>query len=107
MSKGVERLSHSYEKARLKLFSQLILAKDSGDPKEHVTFAERFKPHNYGTRRVGTPRLNWIKETTNLFWNNVVKLRNRQLWLGDFDAGNDTHHRLIMEEAAAYIESYI
>ena len=107
VSKGVERLSHSYEKARLKLFSQLILAKDSGDPKEHVTFAERFKPHNYGTRRVGRPRLNWIKETTNLFWNNVVKLRNRQLWLGDFDADNDTHHRLIMEEAAAYIESYI
>ena len=104
--RSVERLSHSYEKIRIKLFVQLILAKDKGDPKENVTFAEDLRPHNYGKKRVGRPRLNWINETTRLFWNTIVKPRNRELWLGDYNPQSDVHYALMKSEATAYNQQH-
>ena len=94
----IQKMSTDYDKARLKLFAKLCLAPET-DPRVSVTFESGVKPHDYGKKRVGRPRLNWIKETTTLFWNQVVKTKNPSLWLGDLDLDNTTHIQLILGAA--------
>ena len=58
---------------KLKRFAKLIRAGPS-DPAFDVTFANsNLHMYDYGKRRVGRPRLNWIRETRDLFWEKVVQ----------------------------------
>ena len=73
-ARSVEKLSVSYEKAKIRLFAKILTAQ-GGDPLSTVTFLRGLEPHAYGKKRVGRPRLNWITETTKLFWEKEIKSR--------------------------------
>ena len=57
------------------------------------------KPHNYGKRRVGQPRRNWVMEIARAFWNKRVKEAHRGVASGDMDWEN-VRHREMMKETA-------
>ena len=102
VARPIQKLSQEYERAKLIAFATLVVAPDN-NPKATVTFAESLVPHNYGKKRVGRPRLNWIKETTSLFWDRIVKLQFPSLWLGDLDIHNERHISLIRQGATEFL----
>ena len=60
---------------KLLLFAQLVVANENkSDPRAAITFSSNnLMPHNYGKKRLRRPRLNWIQETTELFWKQCIK----------------------------------
>ena len=103
ITQPIRKLSTEYERAKLVAFAKLILA-PSNDPKATVTFEAGLVPHNYGKKRIGRPRLNWVKETTALFWDKVVKTQNPSLGLGCFDISNAEHNALIYRGATELLQ---
>ena len=70
------------------------------DPLFEVTFAHvDLKQHDHGKKRVGRPRLNWVKETLVLLRNQEVKKKYRELNLGELRVDRPEHVRYIKEVA--------
>ena len=93
---GIEKMSEYYDRAKLKLYAKLVTAR-KGDPGAEVSFdTESLKPHGYGTKRWGRPRLNWVRETMQLFWNRAV--------IPDHNLERQTTFNLEKEEHVYYVK---
>jgi hypothetical protein len=98
-NRGIQKLSEFYGFCKLKLFAKTV-ALSSNDPRSAVTFREgTMQRHNYGKRRVGRPRLNWIDETTTQFWKTAVREHMKGAYVGNLDLSNPEHVRMIRETA--------
>ena len=73
-----------------------------GDPRYDMAFGRDLRPHDYGKRRVGHPRQNWIKETTREFWCDVVQKARVEFSGCALDLDNDEHVGLIRDVAKAW-----
>ena len=92
-------MSERHEESKRKLYAILVDAGE-GDPRAEVAFdTTTLKPHNYGKRRVGQPRRNWVIETAKEFWNKRVKEAHRGLAVGDLDWENERHRELMKQTA--------
>ena len=62
-------------------------------------------PHDYGKKQVGKPKINWVRETTKLFWNKAVAAaagrQGRAL-----DLNKQEHVDMIKNTAAEWAEKY-
>ena len=64
----IPRLSEYYQYLKLRRYAMLVSA-PAGDPVAAVTFnQDTLRRHNYGKKRVGRPRMNWLEETQSRFW---------------------------------------
>ena len=102
MCKGeceITPLSEQYQNSKIKSYAKLLCL-DSGDPRAEVVFRPgTLLPHDYGKKRVGRSRKNWIVETTELFWKREVITKNPVYAHTKLDLNNLTHLELIQEAA--------
>ena len=84
----MEQLSEYHTKSRKILLAKLItLGRD--EPSATITFdVDTLRPHDYGKKRVGRPRLNWLECTLADAWK---ELNGGALNPGLFQAGESTH----------------
>ena len=104
-AKQVTQLSEYYDATRMKLYAKLVSAPED-DPIQIVTFDKTtLRPHDYGKKRVGKPKLNWVRETTKLFWDKAVTeaegIRGRAL-----DLDKQEHVDMIKKTAADWAVKY-
>jgi hypothetical protein len=106
VSRGIQKLSEFYLFSKLKLFAKTV-ALSSDDPRSAVTFSDgTVQKHNYGKRRVGRPRLNWIDETTEQFWKTAVREHMQGAYLGALNLSDEGHVSLIRATAKAWDRKY-
>ena len=75
--KPVGKHTEYYEIRKIELCAELAAA-EPGDLRKALAFAgDSLRPHDYGQPRVGQPRKNWVKQTTELFWNRTVRKERR------------------------------
>ena len=97
------KLSKYYLDSKLRLFANLVL-EDPQDPKVVVTFKPNtVSPYDYGKRRVGRPRQNWIHTTTDMFWKEVVQKRNAGFKFVTLNPERCTHVEAIRTTAKQYL----
>lgn len=66
--KPVIQLSDFYDHQKKKLLAKMITA-DPGDPRRGITFeGQNLKTHEYGKKRVGQPRIDWVNTTIEQFY---------------------------------------
>ena len=81
------------------MYATLVNAGE-GDPRSEVAFdTTTLRPHNYGKRRVGQPRRNWVVETAKEYWNSRVKETHRGVAVGELNWDNDRHREMVRETA--------
>ena len=96
-------LSECHIKRRKTLLAKLIvLGKE--EPSAEITFnIDTLTPHDYGKKRVGRPRLNWLECTLTDAW----KEPNAEFTAPDhFQAGNMAHANRLKEWAQGYDQKY-
>jgi hypothetical protein len=99
VQKRIILMSKEYEKRRQILYAKIVASNDE-DPKRTVTFERStIRRPDYGLKRRGKPKNNWVKEAEKLFWESTVKQRHQEMRLGDLDLHNQTHINLIEETA--------
>ena len=92
-------LSEQYINAKIKAFAKLLNLR-RGDPRAEIVFQPgTLKPHDYGKKRVGRPRNNWIKETTELFWKKEVQAKSATYAQTKLNLDDPVHIELISEAA--------
>ena len=100
----MQKLSEAYETNKIYLYAKLLTLEEN-DPRAEVASAPHtiHRPHDHGKKRIGRPRLNWIVETSNTFWNLWVRPRNNSF--GPFDNFNpdNMEHVVKAREAAQSI----
>jgi len=103
---ALQPLSAFHKSRRILLMAKIITLKDS-DPSARVAFnPETLRPHGYGTRRVGHPRLNWVQCTLRDFWEAAKADSTDHQWAGEFELNNDSHHNLLLEHANKFNQQY-
>jgi hypothetical protein len=109
--KPIEKMSDFHKQRRKILLAKLItLSQSVNEPSARATLQDNLiAPHDYGTKRVGRPRLNWVKTTISDFWDEVKKHYHEARDLGVFvpeDVRHDTlMHRLAQEYQTTYSPS--
>ena len=103
---ALQPLSEFHKARRLILMAKIITLRDI-DPSARVAFdPETLKPHGYGTRRVGHPRLNWVQCTLRDFWEETKKELTDHQWAGEIDLNNEAHRSLLLRYAETINQQY-
>ena len=69
-----------------------------------VTFAnDQLERHDYGRRRVGRPRLNWVERTLDVMWEQGVKKIYAGRHLGTLETAKPEHVTYLREFARQYL----
>ena len=93
------KLSVYYEYMKLRRYAALVAAPE-GDPVAAVTFDRgTLKKHDHGKKRVGRPRLNWVEETQEIFWNRVCRPYLPLAQQAVLNLNRPAHRELIRERA--------
>ena len=86
----------------MKLLAKLITQRRE-DPAARASFdPETLRPHDYGKKRVGRPRLNWVNCTLQDFWREVKAVMPHASYEGELDLSKDRHVGLVLELAKQY-----
>ena len=97
----IMKTSQLYELNKIKLYVKLVsMERDS--PGVAVAFAPNavHAPHNHGKKRIGRPRQNWMVNTSELFWNERIKMKYAQIGpFENFNPRNNMHVDLVQQEA--------
>ena len=73
------------------------------DPSASATFnVLNFEPHDYGKKRVGRPRLNWLKCTLEIAWSEAKQEVPGAAGFAVLDHSNAEHVRALRAWAATY-----
>ena len=91
-------LSELHKQQRIKLLAKLIVLGDD-EPSAVVTFTHSLQQHEYGKRRVGRPRLNWLQVTREDLWCDIKSKAAQWRWAGKLDLTRDDHHAAIRDYA--------
>jgi len=67
-------LAEVYDSRRIDLFIKLVKA-PTDNLLRTVTMMDNLAPHDYGKLRVGRPRVNWLKDTADLFFQQLKKTK--------------------------------
>ena len=104
--KSIEKMSDLHRQRRKILLAALItLSQSVNEPSARATLQDNLiAPHDYGTKRVGRPRLNWVKTTISDFWDEVKKHYHEARDLGVF-VPEDVHHDTLMRRLAQEYQS--
>ena len=106
--KPIQNMS-DFHKQRLKIFlAKLItLAQSGNDPIARATLQDNLiAPHDYGKKRVGRPRLNWVKKTIMDFLDEIKQQYDEAKYMGDFVLENVLHDALMRRHAQKYHEQH-
>jgi len=76
---GTSQISDILEERKTKLLGH-IMRREESDPLKQVCFDEKGFQHIYEKRRIGRPRLHWVRETMK---NTFSKLYNDEIYLED------------------------
>jgi hypothetical protein len=101
--KPIEKMSDFHKQRRKIFFAKLItLSQSDNEPSARATLQDNLiAPHDYGKKRVGRPRLNWVTTTISDFWDEVKQHFHEARNLGIFvpeDMQHDTLMRRLAQE---------
>ena len=99
-------LSHFHKQRRIYFLSKLICLGKNDLAATATMLTESFEHHDYGTKRRGRPRKDWLDETLKEMWaeittNTHLDFRNRQL-----DTENPQHQQLLRNYAETLNQTY-
>jgi len=105
-AKELVLLSEAHSKRRRVLLAKLVVCGEN-DPSATATFnTNNFKPHDYGKKRVGRPRLNWLRSTLEDAWEETKRIVPAAGGLGRVDHDNEQHIGLLRDWAETYNCTY-
>ena len=99
-TKGLQRLSEYHEHSRIRLLCKLITNRHVEAGAAATFDAETLRPHDYGKRRVGRPRLNWYQCTMESLWELAKRSSESIRYAGAIDLGNAAHVQHLLRQAA-------
>ena len=74
---------------RRKILSAKLITQAGEEPGARATLQDEILvPHDYGKKRVGRQRTNWVKQTLAGFWNEARRLDPEISELAGFEPGN-------------------
>ena len=98
----IQLLSEFHMSRRKWMLAKLITLKHH-DPSARVALeVETLMPHDYGKKRVGRPRLNWVKCTMADFWEEAKKEYNEINTAGVLNLQDPRHREYITRLAGKY-----
>ena len=96
------RLSDLHRIWRINMLAKVI-NQGNDDPNTAATLEpETLQPHDYGRRRVGRPRANWLKETLNDMWDDIGE-HNPEARGTMLDSDLGRHRELLKHRATALV----
>ena len=100
--KNIQRMTQFHMQRRKILLAKLI-TQAGEEPGARATLQDEIlAPHDYGKRRVGRPRTNWVKQTLADFWHEARRLDPETSELADFEPENQKHDQLMRRLAREY-----
>ena len=106
--KPIQKLSEFHKQRRKILLAKLITLSQTGeDPCARATLEDNLiAPHDYGKKRVGRPRLNWVKTTISDLWEEVKQEYQEAKHYGEFDPRDPEHDKLMKRRSQDYNKKY-
>jgi len=103
---AIQPLSKFHKDRRVVLMAKTITLRHT-DPSARVAFdPDTLRPHGYGTRRVGHPRLNWVQCTLKDFWEAAKTEFPDHRWAGELDLNSEAHRNLLLQHAEGINNKY-
>jgi hypothetical protein len=96
-----------FHKQRRKIMLAKLIIAAGQEPCARVTLQDSLiAPHDYGKRRVGRPRVNWVRRTLEDFWDEACQLPPATRQGTVYDPEDVQHDRLMRQLAATYNRKY-
>ena len=104
--KQIQTMSE-FHKQRRKVMLAKLISLAGREPSARVTLQDDIiAPHDYGKKRVGRPRVNWVQQTTTDFWDEVWSKYTEARHLPVFDPRDQQHDKLMRQLAKEYNKRY-
>lgn len=99
-------LSQNHKQRRIYFLSKLLCLGDN-DPAATATMITRsLEHHDYGTKRVGGPRKDWLDETVTDMWESITTPTHQQYRNKKLDRTNIHHQQILREYAKIMNQTY-
>ena len=96
--KEIVKFSTTYKNAKIERFRKLLAA-DPNSLIRQSTMTNSSEAWNYGNKRVGRPKIKWVEDAAQMFWNRIRGYQQPEFRNMDYDRTNLRQRTLMITES--------